>query len=703
MTEVVLCRCISVAQTRISFLFVFLSFCVLSAHAAKAKDDVRPELSPYDRSSIESQLSDFRLNIERAELRSSAAGNRTGSDDRSGTDDRCDILLFEKAVEWILRHNEFYRPEYVQWTLDALKIGEERLQQKSQQQTPWIDRPGSTVLGYRSRVDDSVQPYAITLPGDFDRSSEKLWPLHVELHGRNGILNEVSFVHAHEQSASGKPESGDPVDDWIQLDVFGRTNNAYRWAGETDVLEALADVIRRFPIDERRIVIRGFSMGGAGAWHLGLHYPSLWCSIGAGAGFCDTENHLSLTTPLSPLHQRLVRIYDAQEYALNAFNVPTIGYGGELDRQLFASGRMTERAAMEGVTIRRLIGPKTEHKWHPDSRRQFMAFHAENVHNGRPDAEKRNHIRFVTYTPRYGLCDWIRIEEQLVPLNRSVVNADFRQESSTLEIKTENVRALSVLRSDVRAIQIDGTSIQTTPVESTPDSTSGQNRRFESGSDSRPCLKLELTDSGWIQTFGTTNSESATGHTSTLRKRSGLQGPIDDAFMDSFICVRGTGTPWNAKHQSWCHWTLARFEREFHRWMRGRIRIVNDTEVTPEMMASHHLILFGDPGANSVMASIVNSLPIQWTKNSVSFDQKPRSSDSHGIAMIYPNPKNPDRYVVINSGHTFHDAEFEASNANLYPCLGDIAIIRFQEDGAEFIEQTISAEIFDSEWQLPSE
>ncbi|MFN8707686.1 MAG: alpha/beta hydrolase-fold protein [Planctomyces sp.] len=689
MTEVILHRCISGAQIRNSFIVVFCFFCVLSAHAAKAEDDVRTEISASDRRSIESQLSDFRLNIDRAGLRTPA------SDGRSVTDDRCDILLFEKAAEWILRHNEFYKREYVQWTLDALKIGEERLQQKSQQQTPWIGRPGRTVLGYRSRVDGSVQPYAVTLPTDFDVTSAKRWPLHVELHGRNGILNEVSFIHSHEGN-----RSGEPVNDWIQLDVFGRTNNAYRWAGETDVLEAMSDLARRFPLDDRRIVLRGFSMGGAGAWHMGLHYPSLWCSVGAGAGFCDTENHLSLTAPLSPLHQRLVRIYDAQEYALNAFNVPTIGYGGELDRQLFASGRMTERAAQEGVTIRRLIGPKTEHKWHPESRREFMAFHAEHVRDGRPDSETRHHIRFVTYTPRYGLCDWIRIEEQLVPLERSLVDAEFDLQSSTLTLKTENVRALSVLHSDVSAIQIDGMSIQTRPVESTPSSTSGQNPGFESGGDPGSGLSLELTDSGWTQTSATTDSEPATS--SRLLKRGGLQGPIDDAFMEPFLCVRGTGTPWNVHHQSWCNWTLSRFEREFDRWMRGRIRIVNDSEVTPEMMESHQLVLFGDPGSNSVIASVVNSLPIQWTKTSVSFDQTQNSSDNHGVAMVYPNPKNPNRYVVINSGHTFHDAEFEASNANLYPRLGDIAIIRFQEDGADFTEQTVSADIFDSQWQLPA-
>ena len=31
------------------------------------------------------------------------------------------------------------------------------------------------------------------------------------------------------------------------------------------------------------------------------------------------------------------------------------------------------------------------------------------------------------------------------------------------------------------------------------------------------------------------------GEDKSLRKRHGLQGPIDDAFLDSFLCVRPTG------------------------------------------------------------------------------------------------------------------------------------------------------------------
>ncbi|MDC0308587.1 hypothetical protein OAL44_05550, partial [Planctomycetaceae bacterium] len=93
-------------------------------------------------------------------------------------------------------------------------------------------------------------------------------------------------------------------------------------------------------------------------------------------------------------------------------------------------------------------------------------------------------------------------------------------------------------------------------------------------------------------------------------KRHDLQGPIDDAFMSSFVCVRGTGKPWSQNQHDYSMFVLDRFETEFDKWLRGKIRIVDDKDVTEEMMQEHHLILFGDPGSNSVLADIVDKLPI---------------------------------------------------------------------------------------------
>jgi len=72
-----------------------------------------------------------------------------------------------------------------------------------------------------------------------------------------------------------------PPADFLRIEVLGRTNNAYRWAGETDVLEAVAAATRSYAVDEKRIVLRGFSMGGSGTWHLGLQHPDRWVAIEA--------------------------------------------------------------------------------------------------------------------------------------------------------------------------------------------------------------------------------------------------------------------------------------------------------------------------------------------------------------------------------------------------------------------------------------
>ncbi|HTI52313.1 MAG TPA: hypothetical protein VL475_15225, partial [Planctomycetaceae bacterium] len=146
-----------------------------------------------------------------------------------------DVEVYAKAAEWIVRHAEFYRPEYAAWTRETLDSGLARASALAGAAIDWESSPGCRILAYRSAVDESLQPYALTLPLDFGKEPERRWPLHVILHGRNAQLTEVSFIHAQ----AGKPAAADQ--DWIQLDIFGRSNNAYRWAGESDVLEALAD------------------------------------------------------------------------------------------------------------------------------------------------------------------------------------------------------------------------------------------------------------------------------------------------------------------------------------------------------------------------------------------------------------------------------------------------------------------------------
>ena len=596
-----------------------------------------------------------------------------------------DVDLFAKAADWIVRHHEFFEPAYVQWTIEALKVGLRRADRLTQGATPWFPREGATVLGYYSRVDDSVQPYVVTLPKGYDPNSSQRWPLHVELHGRGDKLNEVRFIHQHEGRASKHQLT------WIQLDVFGRTNNGYRWAGEADVFEAMADLKRRAKIDESRVTLRGFSMGGAGVWHLGLHYPSLWSSIGAGAGFVDTVHHLSLKSPLSPLHQKLTRIYDAQDYALNAFDVPVIGYGGELDVQVFAARTMHAKGGELGVPIQLLIGAKTAHQWQPDCLKQFMEFHAEHTQRGRLPYPSPATLKFITYTLKYNKCEWLTIEEQITPYEATVVEAEVDEPSATVKINTQNASLIQIMR-DVAEFAVidDGKPL---PL-------------IAAAGNLLPGVYYEKRPEGWAALDYNQSHKYASRDNAgdEPRKRHNLQGPIDDAFMEPFVCVRPTGSAWSTEQTEWAKWTLDRFEREFDHRLRGRVPVVKDTQVTEDLLETKNLILFGDPGSNAMLAKIIDKLPVKWTKDILEVGGQTYKSAEHGVAMIFPNPLNPRKYVVINSGHTFHEPEFRASNANLYPRLGDIAVIKFgsQPDG-EFSETVLFADVFDVRWRFNSQ
>src|SRR5205807_9022349 len=103
------------------------------------------------------------------------------------------------------------------------------------------------------------------------------------------------------------------------------------------------------------------------------------------------------------------------------------------------------------------------------------------------------------------------------------------------------------------------------------------------------------------------------GELDTLKtegKRPGLQGPIDDAFTTPFLCVRGTGKPWNPAVQAWSDASLKRFAGEWHHYLRGELPIKDDTEVTEDDLKRCNLLLFGDPGSNRWINKVLPQMPI---------------------------------------------------------------------------------------------
>jgi Putative esterase len=598
-----------------------------------------------------------------------------------------DIEIYYQAAAWITRHNEFFQKESAAWTVEALDRGLERAKQLDSQELSWLKTTGRTIVrGYRSVIDGSIQPYAVTLPEDYITSGKK-WRLDVVLHGRDQKLNEVKFLHQF----GDKPAARDLQ--CVKIDIFGRGNNAYRWAGEADVLEAkttfelFEELIGHSRlIDKRRQVLRGFSMGGAGTWHLGLHRPDRWCVIGPGAGFTNTHGYIKgLPENLGwPLEQCL-RIYDAVDYAENAVNVPIVAYAGEKDAQLRAAKNIEQalKSTNLPVKLQILIAPGLEHQFPPEWQRKVEEAYALFVEKGRTDYPPR--VRFVTYTVKYGSCDWVDIMGLEKHYEKSVVDAEKTEDGFKVATSNVDVLRLRVPKADLHdmTVQIDKQELTARPWGS-------------KGGESH--VYLHKINGKWTETMPQKLQVAQSRH---LRKTNGLQGPIDDAFTGPFLCVRATGQPWSERVDDYAAASLKRFQSEWAKYMRGDLPVKNDQDVTSEDIADKHLILFGDPGSNSILANVLEGLPLKWTKETVTFAGKAFAAGTHAPLLIYPNPLNPLKYVVVNSGHTFHAPDFEGTNALLYPRFGDYAVLRVAAKGPALTVEGVEANgLFDASWQV---
>ena len=603
-----------------------------------------------------------------------------------------DVEVYHRAATLIVEHNEFFQKDSASWTLAVLDRGMLRANLLAGGDKPWLGDRLDLVAGgltvaraYRSRIDGSIQPFAVTYPVGFGKDPKKKWRIDVELHGRDNGLTEVKFLHAHRGD-----KAPDADHEFVKISIYGRGNNAYRWAGETDVFEAIsrflasAQAAGQAPLlDPSKIVLRGFSMGGAGTWHLGLHFPDRWAAIGPGAGFTTTHGYVAkLPNKLPDYQEACLHIYDAVDYATNAFNVPVVAYSGAEDPQKKAADNIEAILKKAGINMVHLIAPDLKHtfpaEWFKKANEQYTKF-ADRQRSEYPEL-----INFTTYTMKYPGCNWAEILGMDRHYEKAQVLAAHAEAGYVL--KTQNIQSLRLTMADftgsVVDILIDDQKLKAKPVQAP----TGVFNVF-----------LQRRGKAWTPVL---SQRLLVQQNQRPRKIQGLQGPIDDAFTDSFLCVRGTGKPWHEAPQKLADARLERFGQEWSKYWRGSLPVKDDTDVTNEDIATRHLVLFGDPSSNSLIGQVLDGLPLEWTKDNVVLAGQKSGADRHLPVMIYPNPLNPARYVVLNSGHTIPTGDYEKTNALFFPRLGDYAVLRAAAGDEPLPADVVTAGLFNDEWAM---
>jgi dienelactone hydrolase len=647
--------------------------CLLISWAVLCAQPVRQPIKPVPPAGVEVPAAD------RTALEAGLARLKAETDKLRGNALLPDVLIYQEAVRYALQYNEFFRADEIAKARALLRSGEERARQLANGESPWKSATGLVVRGYISKLDGSVQPYGLVVPASYTPSAPRRWRLDTWFHGRSETLSEVNFLSDRERN----PGEFTPRDT-IVLHLYGRFCNASKLAGEVDFFEALDAVKRQYPIDENRILVRGFSMGGASAWHFGTHFAGLWAAVAPGAGFSETVEFLRLKmdAPNAPpaWEQKLFHMYDATDYAVNLANTTTLAYNGDIDGQKQAADAMERAMKEEGLRLARIVGPQTGHRYHPDSKVEIDRRLDAIAEKGRDPHPRR--VRFTTWTLRYNQMKWVTIDALGKHWERARLNAEIEGDRA-VKVETSNVTAFT-LSMGAGGCPLDPAGRATVAID-------GQKVAVDGPS----------SDGSWTAKFrksGTQWAESK-GEAGGLAKQHGLQGPVDDAFLESFIFVSPTGTPAVAPVAQWVAAEEKRAIAEWRRQFRGDAQVRDDKDITDAEIASSNLVLWGDPGSNKVLARIADRLPVKWTAEGVAVGTA-KYPATHAPILIYPNPLNAKRYVVLNSGFTFREFDY-LNNARQIPKLPDYAVVDTTVPPDErYAGKIVAAGFFDEEWKL---
>ena len=172
--------------------------------------------------------------------------------------------------------------------------------------------------------------------------------------------------------------------------------------------------------------------------------------------------------------------------------------------------------------------------------------------------------------------------------------------------------------------------------------------------------------------------------------------------MAPFLIVRPTGS----QDQAVKRWVAFEIDHLLARWTtlyRARPLIKDDVDVTKNDLATRHIVAFGTPSSNDLLAQAFQHTsrpPIQWTTAELTVGDQTFDAATHLPILIYPNPLSPKKYLVVNSGPTHREAH-DRTNSLQNPKLPDWAVLDISQDPSDATAgRVVAANFFDESWKL---
>ena len=519
-----------------------------------------------------------------------------------------------------------------------------------------------------SEIDGSVQYYSVVPQSESGTGESALF---LSLHGAS--VEAVSQANAYQKKTWG-----------VLVAPTNRRPYGFDWEdwGRWDAQEVLGLAINKYNPDPARIYLTGHSMGGHGAWQVGVTLPGPWAAIAPSAGWYSFWSYAGKKSAEKPelfeeIIQRSANPSNTLELSRNYLNYGVYILHGDADDNVPVEQArfMRNHLASYHPDFCYYERQGAGHWWGNECVDWPPLFNFFKDHI-RPSANEISKLEFVTASPGVSATNrFITIWQQNKALEFSSVKVNQDLKNNILTVLPENVAVLELNLDHLQAAQpveihLEGDTIKVIP-------------------ENQENLYLKKENSVWQVTSKPPLSEKGPD-------RSGL---FKDAFRNRVVFVYGTsGTQ---AENSWA-FNKARFDAETF-WYRGNgaIEIIPDVEYESQKYPGRNVILFGHAEMNSAWNLVLENCPIEIKRGSLSLGSDTFEGENLGAYFIYPKKGDSLASVGIIAGSGMEGLRSVIQNRYFVSGSGfpDFLIIK-SEMLTKGLDGVLATGFFNNKWGL---
>lgn len=486
------------------------------------------------------------------------------------------------------------------------------------------DKPGSHLRGYISKVDGGTENYMVYVPGSYRKNAPI--PLVMVI---PWVSQRVPFIQSPHVAYLDKIDLLTRLADkfgyailWPAARIFEKYN--LNPLVSTSIFEAMKKVGEDYSIDSHRVYLYGVCSGGMFAMLLANRFPEYFAAIGVEGPELNYTKSKTMLDPGSDLFRyptEWVKENNLLQTINNYQHIPLyIGHAPADHKSDYAiSKTIYTQAKAQGFNVildsvdNITKTPKLD--LYPDALllRKMFSFFKDKVTTAPLS------INFSTFQLKYNRAYWITIDQTDTLHTLTNIQATFHS-NNLLTITTKNILQYSIDLTQLPGLQ--------------------RNKKL---------LVITNHDTAYFNIAPQANalhlSIGKQRQPELPEKNHDTEGPVNDIFKDNFLLVSGDA---GTKEEKLVNQMMV--NTFIQNWQENNFNtcpVKTAAAVSKGDIARSNLILIGNPVTNSLIKRLASKLPLKIDASSIDIGSQHIDGNSLGYTLIYPNPLNPKKYVLL--------------------------------------------------------